>query len=82
MITGQQRLIATMPRWQQPAMRLLFALACRPRGIALLARLRPLDEAILGLLALVRYDDPARAQALGWDAEAVIARGREVRGAA
>jgi hypothetical protein len=60
-------------------MRLLLALALRPRGAALLARLAPLDQAIAGLLALVRYDEPVQARALGWDAEAVIARGRVLR---
>lgn len=57
-------------------MRFVFALGRRPRGMALLHRLRPLDEAIFGLLAMVRYDEPVRARALGWDAEAVVARGR------
>jgi hypothetical protein len=60
-------------------MRLLFTLALRPRGAAMIARLAPLDQALAGLLAMVRYDDPALARALGWDAEAVIERGRALR---
>jgi len=39
----------------------------------------PLDQAIDGLLSMVRYDDPAQARALGWDAEAVVERGRALR---
>ncbi len=72
-------LIAGAPRWRRPAMSLLFALAVRPRGAALMARLAPLDQAIAGLLSMVRYDDPAQARALGWDGEAVIDRGRSLR---
>lgn len=60
-------------------MSLLFALAVRPRGVAVLGRLAPLDQAIAGLLAMVRYDDPVLARALGWDADAVIERGGALR---
>ena len=72
-------LIAGAPRWRRPGMSLLFALAVRPRGAALMARLAPLDQAVGGLLSMVRYDDPAQARALGWDGEAVIERGRALR---
>jgi hypothetical protein len=72
-------LIDGAPRWRRPGMRLLFALALRPRGAAVIARLAPLDQALAGLLAMVRYDDPAQARALGWDADAVIERGRALR---
>ena len=72
-------LLRGIPRWQRPGMRLLFAVGSRPRGMALLSRLRPLDQAALALLALVRYDDPAVAGRLGWDADAVAARGRALR---
>jgi hypothetical protein len=72
-------LIDGAPRWRRPGMRLLFALALRPRGAAVLARMAPLDQAADGLLAMVRYDDPAQARALGWDADAVVERGRALR---
>ena len=39
----------------------------------------PADQAGWGLAAMDHYDDPAVARALGWDAEAVAARGRELR---
>jgi hypothetical protein len=60
-------------------MRLLLALALRPRGAAVLAHMAPLHQALGSLLAMVRYDEPAQARALGWDAEAVVARGRALR---
>ena len=60
-------------------MRLLLALARRPRGLALLAKLAPADQAATGLEAMARYDDPATARALGFDADRVVARGRELR---
>jgi len=60
-------------------MRALFALARRPRGLALLRVIGPADQAAHGMLALSRYDDPAVAAALGWDAEAVAKRGRQLR---
>ncbi len=37
------------------------------------------EEAAGATLALGRYDDPAVAASLGWDAEAVAARGRRLR---
>jgi hypothetical protein len=72
-------IVAAAPRWQRPATRALLALARRPGGIALLRRLSPADQAAAALLALERYDDPARARELGWDADAVTARGRALR---
>jgi hypothetical protein len=60
-------------------MRLLVSLARRPRGSWLLARLAPIDQLAGGLLAMERYEDPALARKLGWDADAVAARGRALR---
>jgi hypothetical protein len=60
-------------------MRLLVALARRPRGSRLLARLAPVEQLAGGLLAMEHYEDPALARGLGWDAEAVAARGRALR---
>jgi hypothetical protein len=71
--------IQAVPRWRQPGMRALLALATRPRGLKLLQRLQPLDQAASGLLALLRYDDPAISRLLGWDAERVAERGRSLR---
>jgi hypothetical protein len=58
-------------------MRAMLALASRPRGLALLHRLAPADQAAAGMLALARYDDPAVARTLGWDADAVVVRGHD-----
>jgi hypothetical protein len=72
-------LIAAVPRWRRPALRALMALARRPRGLALLRLLAPADQAAAAIVAMGRYDDPARARLLGWDAAAVAGRGRELR---
>jgi hypothetical protein len=71
--------IAAAPQPQRTGMRALLALARRPRGAALLNRVPLLAQAGRSLLALGRYEDPVVARALGWDAEAVIARGRALR---
>lgn len=71
--------IAASPRPQRPVLRLLLALARRPRGLALLSRVAPADQAAAGLDAMARYDDSGAARALGFDADAVVARGRELR---
>jgi hypothetical protein len=72
-------LLAATPRWRRPAMRAVLALARRPRGLALLARMSPADQAAAGIVAMGRYDEEAVATSLGWDAEAVARRGRELR---
>jgi hypothetical protein len=71
--------IRAAPRWRQPGMRVLLALVTRPRGLALLQRLAPADQAATSLIHLLRYDDPAIARSLGWDAEHVAERGRALR---
>lgn len=71
--------VAAAPRSQRIGLRLLLGLALRPRGKALLGRLAPLDQVACGLLAFGRYDDPNVSRELGWDAEAVVTRGRELR---
>jgi hypothetical protein len=71
--------IAAAPRPQRAAMKLLLALAFRPRGAALLARLPLAQQLARSLIALGLYDEPSVARALGWDADAVVARGRELR---
>ena len=71
--------MAAGPWPQRPVLRVLLALAGRPRGAALLAIAAPLDQIVRGLRTVGHYDDPAVARGLGWDAEAVVARGRELR---
>jgi hypothetical protein len=76
---GVDSFIAAAPWPQRAAMRLLLALVRRPRGAGMLAHVTFAHQAAGSLLALSRYDDPDVARALGWDANAVIARGRELR---
>lgn len=71
--------MAAAPWPQRAGLRALLAIARRPRGVALLARAAPWDQVAHGLLTVERYDDPEVGRALGWDANAVIARGRELR---
>jgi len=71
--------VAAAPLPQRLGLRVLLALARRPRGLALLARVPLAQQAAFSTLALGRYDDPAVARALGWDAERVIAAGRALR---
>jgi len=47
--------------------------------VALLARVAPWDQLARGLLTVGHYDDPLLSRSLGWDVDAVIARGRELR---
>jgi len=71
--------IAAAPQPQRTGLRVVLALAARPRGAALLSRVPPLAEVGRSLLAMDRYEDPALARSLGWDAEAVVARGLALR---
>ncbi len=71
--------IAAGPWPERMGLRLLVSLARRPRGSRLLARFGPVDQLAGGLLAMERYEDPALARELGWDAEAVAARGLALR---
>jgi hypothetical protein len=77
--SGLEAMVAAGPWPERAGLRLLLEVARRPRGAALLATLPPLDQAAESLLAMDRYDDPALAPGLGWDAAAVAARGRELR---
>jgi hypothetical protein len=71
--------VAAAPQPQRAGMRVLIALARRPRGRALLARAGAADQLAQMLTSLGHYDDPAVAARLGFDAEAVVARGRALR---
>jgi hypothetical protein len=77
--SGFESFVAAAPLPQRLGIRVLLALARRPRGLALLARVPLAQQAAFSTLALSRYDDPAVARALGWDAEQVIAAGRALR---
>jgi hypothetical protein len=57
----------------------LLAIARRPRGVALLTRAAPLDQVVRGLLTVEHYGDTQVSRSLGWDVDAVVARGRELR---
>jgi hypothetical protein len=76
---GLESFLAAAPQPQRAGMRLLLALARRPRGAALLGRVPLARQLGRSLLALGRYDEPSVARALGWDADAVVARGRALR---
>jgi hypothetical protein len=71
--------IAAAPQPQRTGLRMVLALARRSRGAVLLDRVPPLAQVGRSLLAMDHYEDPVVARALGWDAEAVIARGRALR---
>ena len=79
MSEGLEGFLAAAPWPQRPALRLLLTVARRPRGAAALRRAPLLQRAATSTLALGRYDEPQLARALGWDAAAVVARGRELR---
>jgi hypothetical protein len=79
MSAGFEVFLHAAPWPQRMGMRVLMALARRPRGAALLARSPLAHQTASALLGLSRYDDPAVARALGWDAAEVAARGRELR---
>lgn len=72
--------LAAAPQPQRAGLRLLVALGRRPAGRRVLRRTAPpLEQLAHGLLEMARFEDPAHARALGWDADAVAARGRELR---
>jgi hypothetical protein len=77
--SGLEEFLAAAPQPQRAGLRLLLALSRRPRGAALLSRVPLLAQAGRSLMLMGRYDDPAVARALGWDAQAVVARGRALR---
>jgi hypothetical protein len=79
MSDGLESFLAAAPWPQRLALCSLLALARRPRGAALLAHAPLAQEAAGATLALGRYDNPVVARLLGWDAEAVVARGRRLR---
>ncbi len=71
--------LAAAPRAQRAGMRALLSLSRRPAGRRLVARAPAAAQLAQVIEGLGRYDDPDLARSLGWDADAVIARGRELR---
>jgi hypothetical protein len=79
---GDRRLeafLASAPQPQRAGLRLLVALERRPRGRRVLERATPVEQLANGLLAMGHWEEPANAAALGWDADAIAARGRALR---
>lgn len=71
--------LAAAPMPQRLGLRAMVALARRPRGARLLRRVPMADHAAHSVLALARYEDATVGRSLGWDAAAVVGRGRELR---
>jgi hypothetical protein len=73
--------VAAAPQPMRSGIRVLVALARRPGGARLLERAGgPASQLAYGLLAMEHFEEPANARPLGWDADAVAARGRVLRG--
>lgn len=71
--------VAAAPQPQRAGLRAMVALVRRPRGNALLGRLAPADQLAYGMLAMEHFEDPDVSAGLGWDADAVAARGLALR---
>jgi hypothetical protein len=76
---GLDRFVDAAPQPQRSGLRLLVALERRPRGRRVLGRVHAIDQLANGLVAMGHYEDPANALALGWDSDAIAARGRALR---
>lgn len=76
---GLAQFVAAAPQPMRAGLRAMLALERRPRGRWLLHRSSVLEQLANGLLAMSRFEDPVNAVALGWDADAVAARGRALR---
>jgi hypothetical protein len=76
---GLDSFVVAAPWPQRAGLRALLALGRRPRGKAVLRLLAPADQLASSLLALERYDDPAFGKTVGWDAAAIVERGRRLR---
>jgi hypothetical protein len=77
--TSLEEFIDAGPWPQRAAMRVLVALARRPRARALLERIEGAEQLLTSVAAVGEYDRPEVARALGWDADAVVAGGRALR---
>ena len=79
MPTSLEEFIAAGPWPQRAVIRALIPLARRARGRTILSLVPGADQALSSLDAMGHYDRPEVAARLGWDADAVSARGRELR---
>lgn len=71
--------LAGSPQPQRAGLKLVLSLAKRPRGAVFLTSMPMLSQAAGSLIAMARYDDPEVAKRLGFDAEAVVKRGKQLR---
>lgn len=71
--------LAGSPLPQRAGLRLVLEIYRRPRGASFLTSMPMLAQAAGSLTAMAAYDDPEVSKRLGYDAEAVVARGRELR---
>jgi hypothetical protein len=79
-VTTLDPFLSAAPQPQRAGIKVLVALARRPGGARLLGRAGgPAGQLAYGLLAMEHFEDPANARKLGWDADAVAARGRVLR---
>lgn len=76
---GLHAFVSAAPRIERTGLRVLIALARRPRGAWLLHQVAPADQLANGLAAMGHFEDPAVAMSLGWDADAIASRGRALR---
>jgi len=79
MSAALDRFVAAAPPTVRPGLRILLALGRRPRGRALLAHYPPAEQAAHAVLAMDHFEDPAVSVPLGYDPDAVAARGRALR---
>lgn len=71
--------VRAAPQPQRASLRIVLELWRRPRSRALLSRSPAIAQLAGSLEAIRRYEDPDVAKPLGWDADAVVRRGRELR---
>lgn len=71
--------LTASPWPQRIGLRMLLALGRRPRGMRLLRRFDGAEQLAQGVVGMARYEAPPLAAALGWDPDAVVARGRALR---
>lgn len=71
--------VAAAPMPQRATLRMLITLARRPRGARILHWIAPADQLANGLASMGHFEDTAVAVSLGWDADAVAARGLALR---
>jgi hypothetical protein len=77
--TALDEFVEAGPWPQRAAIRALLPLARRPRARTLLGAFTGADQALAGLAAMGYYDRREVSRGLGWDADAVVVRGRALR---